>query len=1081
MNIQTTRSVFHPLSPILRSSLLCAGLMALTACGVGKKASNGGSASAMNLEVLSNGFGQILPHQIQQLDDFGQPLPVILQVRDQQTLIDNLRLDNPILPVAKFPDQTLLPNGAPGNHYLYATFSRDIDISTVLDGSPGAQANSGLLGAVSVTAIDPISGDSAPIRGRVFVGGKTYASNGAGDTVLSQWLDVDQFGNVVALDPRATGFPGLLSALPGEAGLVSPRTLVFIPDADDNLATYEKFPTAADNLEIRMRSTTALASTDGDELTHTALGCTTVGADNLAPEVIIAPPPLNAPAISPGNGDQGVDPLTSLFIEFTEPIQPLSLGPLEGAGTPNTSAGFQVRFGPSTGATLMPFTVRPVSVFDLSRMEVIPAFHFPGAGPVLASCSTFSIVDLAVNAGHIEDLARNADINDPNLVVPNLNTLSATTFFQTGEGPGLANVPVLPEAIYVWRSGAAPGISLIDLNGFGAGTGNPAFTPGIPRLGETKFPFDPNVSLQSGLLPPLAQGSCTIDGGSAGVFTLALDSSLSDFLVQSPVVANVTDLHAGHSLDTVFNNSQNTCQSGGALVGGDVCAADGFKISVAVAGGQNTIGPAAQNQFGGVSPGAENFVSWAPHPNPPPLVFPPLCVVPFLNAQEPTTVDHVLGPPPNGNNQNPIKQNLLVPGDAFGSPEGPNPQPPRGKLSREQNQYFMGPSQGQVLSGACNLYQIRQQVGHFLYVVDRQRREVTVLNSNRMVVIDRIPVADPTSMAVGANLDFLAVTNQSADTVSFIDIDPGSSSFHQVVKEIVVGRGPRGVAWQPESEDILVCNELDSSMSIVSASSLEVRRVINSQLNRPFEVCVFPRMVNFSFNRGVYFAYILNRSGTVAIFESGPNGVNGWGYDDILGIAPFTFLNPKTIQPDPKNLAAAAWIVHEGPLDPITQNPGAAGEGALSELFIESSPNGFVPLGGAVTLPGARGMEFGIQVSIGEEVLSGVPVDVAFDNLRNLGGLPNVLSDFANTSNAPLPQNSKGMIRGNPSTNTLTNVSESDYMFAAVPNSNGGSGGVDVLRIGSAGTARVDVNPYMVGTQSIEAPNSVGLSHFWRQ
>ncbi len=76
------------------------------------------------------------------------------------------------------------------------------------------------------------------------------------------------------------------------------------------------------------------------------------------------------------------------------------------------------------------------------------------------------------------------------------------------------------------------------------------------------------------------------------------------------------------------------------------------------------------------------------------------------------------------------------------------------------------------------------------------------------------------------------------------------------------------------------------------------RRV--GDLSEPFELCVFPRMTGFAFNRGVYLAYVLNRNGTVAIFESGPNGSMGWGYDDILDLAPTTFLNPKTIQPDPK-------------------------------------------------------------------------------------------------------------------------------------------------------------------------------------
>ncbi|MBL4770411.1 MAG: hypothetical protein JKY61_04585 [Planctomycetes bacterium] len=1062
--------------------MAASALLAMSACGgFEDKSSGGGSSATMNLTVMSNGFGQLLPYRIQKLDNFGQQLPVIVPVVSQQVLIDNLRLGNPIIPVAKFSELAILPTGAAGNHYIYASFSQDIDIDTVLDGSPGAQANSGLSAAVSVTAIDSISGDSTPIQGRVLVGGRTYAIDGQGATVLTTWVNAGPGNSPAVVDARGLGFPGTESLLGASLDLISPKTLIFIPDVDDDLSTHETFPAG---LTIRMRITTALAGTNEKELTFTALGATTVGADLLSPEIITAPPPSNAPSISPGNGDVGVDPLTTLRVEFTEPIQPLSLGPLEGSGSPNTSPGFEMKFGPTTGSTSMPFTQRPVSVYDLTLFEVLPGFHFPGAGPVFQDCSTFANVDISVNAGHIQDLARNPDPQDPNILNPNQNTLSATSFFVTGAGPGLANAPVLPDAIYAWRTGAEPGLSVIDLNGFGQGTGNPTHTAGIAREGESKFPFNPNVSQQSGLLPALQAGTCTIDGGSAGVFTLTLDSTLSNLLVKSPTLSNASDLHVGHSLDTVFNNAAVTgCQSGGALIGGDVCAADGIKISVAVAGGPNTIAPAAANQFGGVTAGAENFISWAPHPNPPPLVFPPLCVVPFLNSQEPTTVDHVLGPLPpagGGRNNNAFRNNLLVPGDPFGNPEGANPSPPSGLLSDEQNMYFMGPSQGQVLNSACNLYQIRQQIGHFLYVLDRQRREVVVMNSNRMVVIDRIPVADPTSLAMGPNLDFLAVTNQSADTVSFIDIDPSSSTFHRIVKETVVGRGPRGIAWQPESEDILVCNELDSSMSLISASSLEVRRVISSQLNRPFEVCVFPRMFNFAFNRGVYFAYVLNRSGTVAIFESGPNGVNGWGFDDILGITPFTFLNPKTIQPDPRNLAAGAWVVHEGPLDPITQNPGSPGEGALSHLYIQSSPNGRVILT-AGAIPGSRGMEMGIRISVGEDQLSGVPVDVAFDNQRNFGGLPNVLTDFSDTTNSPLPQNSKGMIRTHPSGFIIVNAFEAEFLFAAIPNSNGGSGVVDVLRIGAAGSSRVDVNPYQVGIQSILAPNTVGLGHYWRQ
>ena len=47
-----------------------------------------------------------------------------------------------------------------------------------------------------------------------------------------------------------------------------------------------------------------------------------------------------------------------------------------------------------------------------------------------------------------------------------------STSYTTGVGPGLVNAPVAPEAIYVGIGGAEPGVSVIDLHGFGQGTGD---------------------------------------------------------------------------------------------------------------------------------------------------------------------------------------------------------------------------------------------------------------------------------------------------------------------------------------------------------------------------------------------------------------------------------------------------------------------------------------------------------------------------------------------------------------------------------------------------------------------------------
>ena len=94
--------------------------------------------------------------------------------------------------------------------------------------------------------------------------------------------------------------------------------------------------------------------------------------------------------------------------------------------------------------TEVPFTVRPVSVYDMSRFELVPVFNFPGEGPSGQMCGTFNRVDITINADQVQDLATNR------------NTNAASTFFITGEGPALVNVPVTPDAVYIGRAGANP-------------------------------------------------------------------------------------------------------------------------------------------------------------------------------------------------------------------------------------------------------------------------------------------------------------------------------------------------------------------------------------------------------------------------------------------------------------------------------------------------------------------------------------------------------------------------------------------------------------------------------------------------
>lgn len=1037
------------------SSIAYAALIALSGCGSGGGSSSGAGA-VMDIETASNGFGQLLPHTVRKLDVNGNPTQTIISIRKKEDLTRNVTPLNSILPPPQWPTSAVLPNGQPGNHFIYAEFRQDIDIDSVLSALPSDQPNFGLNGAITLVALDPATGLTEPVPCRVFINGFTYAGAPTGTPpllALQHWVQLNgntglsQALTVSGATPGA-GFPGVQSNFQGAAALISRRTIVFVADSDNDLSTFETFPS---NRQIKLRVTTAVQATNGRFLRNRALASSTVGPDTFRPEIARTPPPINSPIITPGQGDSNVDPLTDVRVEFTEPIQPLTLGSLNDGSPPLPSAAASITFGPSAQSVNVPFTVLPPSVFDLSIWDLTPAFNFPGEGPSTLPCGiAFNRVDVSVNGSQFQDLAANR------------NLLGGTTFFTTGEGPGLVNAPVSPDTIYLGRSGATPGLAVVDLNGFGASTGVPTFTPGVNTEGNSNYPNNPNVATQGGvLLPPLQPGTCTFNGGSAGVFTLTLDSSLNNLLVRAPLITSVGDMMLGHSLDSTFNNGPQPfgCQAGG----GNLCAIGGQKVINPAVNG-NTMQPAQPGQVNGIiGIGAENLCCWAPHPNPPPLVFPPLCVTPFIGGQEPTSIL-------------PGAANLLGPGDPFGSP--PN-LPPSGLLTPEQNCYFQGPQlPGPSQPSQCAPYMIRQQVGQYLYMIDRNRREIVVFNSNRMTVIDRIPTADPTSLAMSPNVNLIAVVNQLGDTVSFIDIDPASATFHQVVQETVVGSRPRGIAWDPGNEDILVCNEQDGNVSVISAQSLTVRKNVSSQLSQPFDIAITPRQNAFGFVRNVYFAYIVNRNGRVAIFESGPNSVNGWGYDDVIGIAAGTFRNPKAIQTDQVDLRSAVWIAHEGPIDLTTNEAGAFGTAAISKLAIVSGLAGQLPLNvQSLFIPNFRDLFLGIVVSTGAPTVSGVPVDIAFDNLRSLSALPNVTTFFSAGAGAPI--NGKQMVRVLPN-NVTVNNSEPRFMFVAVPNPTAGSGVVDVMRI-DAGFSRVDTNQFHSGVQSIPAPNVSVVMDYFRQ
>lgn len=1062
-------------NPVLRSALVLALASSSPAQSVTQApprgAAGGAEVGPVELRVVSNGFGKLLPHEVLALDRQGSPTGPVLEIRSLDTLTSNVTAANPVRPVTSWPSAPLLPNGDAGNHYVVLELTRAFDVDSVLDDSSSGAASSGLLGTVTVTAVHPSTGQTVPISGRAFVGGATYAGTPTGTPPtfpLQTWVtlqggvpvadpSIDNDGNGI---PDGLGFPGTQSSNLAEAQrLLGPRSLVFVPDSDGDLSTHETFPSG---WQIRLRASGGVRALDGGALEHDVLASTTVGVDQTSPEVTLGP---GGPATVPSNGDVDVDPRTQVTIAFSEPLQPLSVGPLPGSPPAGLSSSIVVSFGPSQSTTVVPFTALPASVYDFSRWVLTPAYAFPGSGPG-GPCGGFDQIDVQVLPSGITDLQNVSNI------------LPVAFAFVTGDGPGIVNAPVAPDVIYVSRSGSSPALSVIDLNGFGQSTGDPSFDftyQSFPQ-GNSNFPNNPNLVFQGPLLrPALSPGTCNVDGGSAGVFTLTRDHHLDDRLLRAPIVESVGEVMIGWPLDVVFSNAKDA--SGCVAGGGNICAIDGKKV-VAVAASGGFTAPFGDPGAGGgplvnqVRAGG-NPISWTPHPNPPGLIFPPLCLQPYIGGQEPTSI-HSITPIASGGLG---LANLLVPGDAIGNPLGG--VPPSGLLSAVQNTWFQGPDLPSQPLAACKTFMQRQQIGHFLYLVDELRSELVVLGSNRMQVLDRIGLPDPTELAMGPDLDFLAVTNRGDDTVSVIDIDPGSASFHDVVASIPVGHGPRGIAWDPGGEDLLVTNELDDSVSVISAFSLEVRKTVTGFLDRPFDVVITPRQEGFGFQRNVYFGWILNRSGELTLFESGPDGLNGWGYDDTIGVAAARFERPRGLQPFAPLTTGAVLVAHETPLD-AAGVPTGVGGGAVTRAHIDSAVVGVLPLTPAnAGTPQFRDMSLLVTPSVDQSELTGIPLDLAFDDLSNLGSLPNLASSFS--AGAPLELNGKGLVRSVVGSGApIVPVTAPAYVFVAVGQSTEGLGVVDVLDLG-ASLQRQDVDPYQPGVQSIPAPGVTRVSSYWRQ
>ncbi|MCI0689773.1 MAG: hypothetical protein L0Y54_21425, partial [Sporichthyaceae bacterium] len=527
-------------------------LLVLAGC-TGGSAGDPGNRGPFEVSLISTGFGQVFPYRIRQADPNGFPGQVTLNIDDINVLKQNVTPNNGVLPVGTFETTATLPDGSPGNQFLQMMFSHRLQVESILDNSLAAQNNSGLTTAISVLQYDPATETTQVVPGRGFVGGYTYANRG-GQLVLVQAVASSGTPNQLSvLEPEGQGFPNNFS---GAEDLVSEKAFVFVADTDDSLSTLETFPTGQ---LIRIIVTSAVQDTDGKFLRHEVCTATTVGPDPNPPDVIgqISGAPLR---IDPGNSMPNVDPTTVVRVEFNKPVQPGDMGTFfDPANLVPGPGGVTISVTAAAATFSVIYFADPASWSDMCSYVVTPAYNLPGQ----------STVNFTVNSTNVRGLT--------NL---NLGSSSATDF-STGDGPGVVNAPVAPEVIYVGMSGPNPGLSVIDLNGFGQGTGD---------LNNTRFPLNPNIG-QPNVDPALAPGTSNLDAGSAGVFTLTQDTLGNTLLLSDPLVGAIGDIHIGSPLDTIFNN---------------------FNVNRNSNTSNQTNPISFLNQAG-------NSIGIAPHPNPPPV------------------------------------------------------------------------------------------------------------------------------------------------------------------------------------------------------------------------------------------------------------------------------------------------------------------------------------------------------------------------------------------------------------------------------------------------------------------------------
>jgi hypothetical protein len=743
---------------------------------------------------------------------------------------------------------------------------------------------------------------------------------------------VDAFGVYRAAEP---GFPHDLTA-GGQDRNLGPGVVVYVADTGDNsFATVAAFggstsdsdnlATTTDIAQIRV----SLNSLDNRNVS----AFYTITIDDGTTGDVTGPKVISLQAESP----DPTDPLnpakcttsTRFIIQFSEPMIPSSVGksaalngfpflgnlpllptpplpPLK--PLPHTQLTTQLNA--TVSPLFLPFDVRPLNSNNLATFVITPLVDLPANRQV-------DVVEVDGNGNRdpLTGTPFSAMDLSGNLHVPGAEV---RTTFDVGHGRVPVNCPVSPEVFY-WLPIAGDGIGAVDLNGYGFTTNTPGKwdnTRISPVTGTLEF--DPDKSAlywQHAAL--VAKGPVnSVDG--LGLF--GVNGNAYGWKVGSGSYRYGPPLSPGTAPFAIgamaWQGAATDLGNPGTPVPGINEMSSGFETLVRNAEGDVILTGRSQGSLGPVSdmalgefldagifdtqsiwnatgfrttlwwppPGrppipAHNMISDPPQPNPPPLRY-------WVGLQP---IDILV------DQTDPLAKARLIEGEEVWAAGGksygfivPNQTDPLGfdfEIAPTTGGAKIGPSPQSAT--AAKGFTCRQQVGNYLYAVDPLSSSLQVLNSNTFQVITTLDLPTPAGVAVMANNRYVFTANSGDDSMSVIGADPTKPDFHKEIARVDVGRGPKEIACDMAGEDVLVVNSLDDTVSIVSLATLSVRKTLDTLIDGPRQIVIAPRQNGFGWSAGVYFAYIANFTGNnVVVYESGPDGPQGIGCNNVLGALP---------------------------------------------------------------------------------------------------------------------------------------------------------------------------------------------------